>query len=35
LEELGFVHPVEEQEDAYTAEEEAEIEARLAALGYL
>lgn len=35
LEELGYVPPVEEQDDAYTAEEEAEIEARLAALGYL
>jgi endonuclease III len=34
LEELGYVPPVE-QETAYSAEEEAEIEARLAALGYL
>jgi adenylyl-sulfate kinase len=34
LEELGYVPPAE-GEDAYTAEEEAEIEARLAALGYL
>lgn len=34
LEELGYLSPVE-QEDAYTAEEEALIEARLAALGYL
>jgi adenylyl-sulfate kinase len=34
LEELGYVPPREE-EVAYTAEEEAEIEARLAALGYL
>ncbi len=33
LEELGYVPPREEQ--PYTAEEEAEIEARLAALGYL
>jgi adenylyl-sulfate kinase len=34
LEELGYVPPVAEDE-AYTAEEEAEVEARLAALGYL
>jgi adenylyl-sulfate kinase len=34
LEELGYVPPVE-RETAYTADEEAEIEARLAALGYL
>jgi adenylyl-sulfate kinase len=34
LEELGYVPPAED-EDAYTAEEEAEIESRLAALGYL
>ena len=34
LEELGYVPRVEEDE-AYTAEEEAQIEARLAALGYL
>jgi adenylyl-sulfate kinase len=34
LEDLGYVPPVEEQA-AYTADEEAEIEARLAALGYL
>lgn len=33
LEELGYVPPAEE--GAYTADEEAEIEARLAALGYL
>jgi adenylyl-sulfate kinase len=33
LEELGYVPPREDQ--PYTAEEEAEIEARLAALGYL
>jgi adenylyl-sulfate kinase len=32
LEELGYVPPAD---DAYTAEEEAEVEARLAALGYL
>jgi adenylyl-sulfate kinase len=32
LEELGYVPPVEE---AYSAEEEAAVEARLAALGYL
>jgi adenylyl-sulfate kinase len=36
LEELGYVPPAEEvAEAAYTADEEAEIEARLAALGYL
>jgi adenylyl-sulfate kinase len=35
LEELGYVPPAEEADEAYTAEEEAEIEARLAALGYL
>lgn len=34
LEELGYV-PVAEGEEAYTADEEAEVEARLAALGYL
>ena len=34
LEALGYVPPAE-QEDAYTADEEAAIEARLAALGYL
>jgi adenylyl-sulfate kinase len=34
LEELGYVPPSEETEP-YTAEEEAEIEARLEALGYL
>ena len=34
LEELGYVPPVEVK-DTYTAEEEAQIEARLAALGYL
>jgi adenylyl-sulfate kinase len=34
LEEMGYVPPVED-DGAYTAEEEAEIEARLAALGYL
>ena len=34
LEELGYVPPAPE-DDAYTADEEAEIEARLAALGYL
>jgi adenylyl-sulfate kinase len=34
LEQLGYVPPAED-DDAYTAEEEAEIEARLAALGYL
>jgi adenylyl-sulfate kinase len=36
LEELGYVPPAPELEDkAYTDEEEAEIEARLEALGYL
>jgi adenylyl-sulfate kinase len=38
LEELGYVPPTEEpvgDSEAYTADEEAEIEARLAALGYL
>jgi adenylyl-sulfate kinase len=35
LEELGYVPPVEDDDEAYTDEEEAEIEARLAALGYL
>ena len=35
LEELGYVSPAAEDEEAYTADEEAEIEARLAALGYL
>lgn len=34
LEELGYVPPAEDGE-AYTADEEAEIEARLEALGYL
>ena len=34
LEELGFVPPAEE-DNAYSADEEAEIEARLTALGYL
>ncbi len=34
LEQLGYVPPAEESEP-YTAEEEAEVEARLAALGYL
>ena len=34
LEQLGYVPPVEEPEP-YTADEEAEVEARLAALGYL
>jgi adenylyl-sulfate kinase len=34
LEELGYIPPAEEGE-AYTEDEEAEIEARLAALGYL
>ncbi len=34
LEQLGYVPPAEELEP-YTAEEEAEVEARLAALGYL
>jgi adenylyl-sulfate kinase len=34
LEELGYA-PAVERETAYTADEEAEIEARLAALGYL
>lgn len=34
LEELGYLSPAE-QEEPYTAEEEALIEARLAALGYL
>lgn len=38
LEELGYVSPLEEASDdeqAYSAEEEAAVEARLAALGYL
>jgi adenylyl-sulfate kinase len=35
LEELGYVPAAAEADEAYTAEEEAEIEARLAALGYL
>lgn len=36
LEELGYVPPLDQTEDeGYSAEEEAEIEARLAALGYL
>jgi adenylyl-sulfate kinase len=37
LEELGYVPPVEDtpSDEAYTEDEEAEIEARLAALGYL
>jgi adenylyl-sulfate kinase len=34
LEELGYVPPVE-PEEPYTEDEEAEVEARLAALGYL
>ena len=34
LEELGYVPPVE-ADDAYSAEEEEEVEARLRALGYL
>ena len=34
MEELGYV-PARAEDDAYTDEEEAEIEARLAALGYL
>jgi adenylyl-sulfate kinase len=34
LEQLGYVPPAEEPEP-YTADEEAEVEARLAALGYL
>jgi len=34
LEQLGYVPPAEDAEP-YTAEEEAEVEARLAALGYL
>ncbi len=35
LEELGYAPPAKEEEMPYTADEEAEIEARLAALGYL
>jgi len=35
LEELGYAPPVEETDGAYSADEEAEIESRLAALGYL
>jgi adenylylsulfate kinase-like enzyme len=35
LEELGYVPLSETTDEAYTADEEAEIEARLAALGYL
>lgn len=36
LEELGYVPPIQESKDsAYTENEEAEIEARLTALGYL
>jgi len=35
LEELGYVPPAAEEDGAYSDEEEAEIEARLAALGYL
>jgi adenylyl-sulfate kinase len=35
LEELGYVPAAEEEDTPYTADEEAEIEARLAALGYL
>ena len=36
LQEMGYVPPADEpQGESYTAEEEAEIEARLAALGYL
>ncbi|MGD9403990.1 MAG: adenylyl-sulfate kinase [Anaerolineae bacterium] len=34
LEQLGYVPPAD-QSEAYTADEEAEVEARLAALGYL
>ena len=35
LEELGYVPPSEDEDEAYTEDEEAEIEARLEALGYL
>jgi adenylyl-sulfate kinase len=35
LEELGYAPPLEVEDEPYTAAEEAEIEARLAALGYL
>jgi adenylyl-sulfate kinase len=35
LEELGYLPPVPREDAAYTADEEAEIEERLAALGYL
>jgi len=35
LEELGYAPPVQQEEATYTADEEAAIEARLAALGYL
>ncbi len=35
LEELGYVPPVAREETPYTADEEAQVEARLAALGYL
>ena len=35
LEELGYAPPAEEPDGAYSADEEAEIESRLAALGYL
>ncbi len=35
LEELGYVPPALQQEVVYTADEEAQVEARLAALGYL
>jgi adenylyl-sulfate kinase len=35
LEELGYAPPSAEGDGAYTADEEAEVEARLAALGYL
>ncbi len=35
LEELGYVPPTLKEDQAYTADEEAQVEARLAALGYL
>lgn len=35
LEELGYVPPAKVEDAAYSADEEAEIEARLVALGYL
>jgi len=35
LEELGYVPPATREETPYTADEEAQVEARLAALGYL